>query len=41
MIQVSATNAPRSINDWGEMLRHVIQFTRAVLVQMVVVYEQT
>jgi excisionase family DNA binding protein len=40
VIQVSEANAPRPISDWGAMLRHVLQFTREILVSMVAVYEQ-
>jgi excisionase family DNA binding protein len=39
VVQLSETNPPGAGRDWGEMLHHVNQFTRSVLVNMVAVYE--
>ena len=39
VIQLSETTNPRSISEWGEMLRHVYTFTDEVLLAIIELYE--
>ena len=41
VIQMSETAMARPATNWGEMLRQMNQFTRKILVAMIIVYERT
>ncbi|MBN1564619.1 MAG: helix-turn-helix domain-containing protein [Anaerolineae bacterium] len=40
VIQMAETNATRSPGSWGDMLHHMNNFTREILVAMIIIYEQ-